>query len=104
MVPIRVFIPTALLALSAGVLLTPSPAVGAPVRPSATVALTVTESAGVARRDWPVVSGVPFARDVVHHELISDRHFRVVDASGKEVPSQATVTATTGSTNGSAWR
>ncbi len=96
MVPTRVFIPTALLALSAGVLPTSSPAVGAPVRPSATVALTVTESAGVARQGWPVVSGVPFARDVVHHELISDRHFRVVDASGKEVPSQATVTATWG--------
>jgi hypothetical protein len=75
-----------------------SPSLTAQIRPGriTTVALTVAERAGVARAGWPLVSGVPFGRGALREEEIQEGHYRVLDASGREVPSQATVSATWG--------
>jgi len=81
-----------LMCLLSGLSLAAQPSPPSPV----TVALTVTDRAGVERTGWPVVSGIPFPRGAVREELITRGHFRVVDADGREVPSQATVAATWG--------
>lgn len=48
------------------------------------VMLTVAEPTEVARRDWPVISGVPFAKGV----LAKAENVRLFDESGQEVPAQ----------------
>ena len=51
------------------------------------VALTVAEPSGVARKGWPVTSGIPLAQG----ELRSDRLTALFDADGEEVPLQTEV-------------
>ncbi len=48
------------------------------------VPLTVRETAGVAREDWPVTSGVPFPEG----QLPSPDNLRLLDAAGARVPVQ----------------
>ena len=55
------------------------------------VLLTVRETGGVERRGWPVTCGVPFADGQVKADEIAAGHWRVVDADGREVPSQGQV-------------
>ncbi|MBI5685995.1 MAG: fibronectin type III domain-containing protein [Verrucomicrobia bacterium] len=54
-----------------------------------TVELAVTEPTDAPRKNWPVTSGVPFARGA----LASAEHARLFDASGKQVPAQFEATA-----------
>lgn len=53
------------------------------------VALTVTEPSGVNRVDWPVTSGVPFARG----EIAEARRIALFDERNQEVPLQTDVLA-----------
>lgn len=52
-----------------------------------TVSLTVAEPTGVARSDWPVTSGIPFAQG----ELRRDRLTALFNADGEELPLQTEV-------------
>ncbi len=65
------------------------------------VALTVRETAGVARQSEPVTSGVPVARSL---DLRSTGGLRLVDSSGRDVPAQFQVTSRWGGTPGDASR
>ena len=51
------------------------------------VSLTVTEPSGIARKSWPVTSGVPLARG----QLRFDRNCALVDESGKQIPLQTEI-------------
>ncbi|MDO4569051.1 MAG: hypothetical protein Q4D38_01540 [Planctomycetia bacterium] len=51
--------------------------------------LTVAEPTEHARKDWPVTSGVPFARGV----LASEANVRLENAKGEKVPARFTPTA-----------
>lgn len=55
------------------------------------VQMFLKESGGIARTAWPVTCGVPFADGELPASVILRRSFRVTDASGNEVPSQAEV-------------
>jgi hypothetical protein len=59
-----------------------------PSKPT-TVELNVTEPTGKPRKNWPVTSGVPFARGA----LAAAGDARILDASGKPVPAQFEATA-----------
>ncbi|NQT38791.1 MAG: hypothetical protein HQ581_14950, partial [Planctomycetes bacterium] len=55
-----------------------------PAAPAGEVPLTVEEPSGVARTQWPVTSGIPFARGA----LLDDRATALFDAAGNEIPVQ----------------
>ena len=61
------------------------------------VALKVTDEAGVQRRAEPVTSGVPLARSL---DLKSTAGLRLLDAAGREVPAQFQVTSRWGGAPG----
>lgn len=48
------------------------------------VLLTVSETTDAPRKDWPVISGVPFAKGV----LANPENVRLLDENGSEVPAQ----------------
>ncbi len=54
-----------------------------------TIELTVAEPTGKPRRNWPVTSGVPFAKGT----LASANDTQLLDAAGKVVPAQFEATA-----------
>lgn len=58
-------------------------------RAAGEVALTVSEPSGVARRGWPVTSGVPFARGA----LADPSRVALFDEAGRPVPLQSDVLA-----------
>jgi hypothetical protein len=60
------------------------------------VSLTVRETGGLDRKGWPVTCGVPFPDGLVKAEEIAAGHWRLVDETGKEVPSQAQLATTWG--------
>lgn len=60
------------------------------------VALRVEERAGVARRQWPVTCGVPFARGVLRSDVVESGWLRVLKPDGAAVPMQARVAAVWG--------
>lgn len=51
-----------------------------------TVELTVTETEGVARTDWPVTTGIPIPQG----DIASASHFRVLNPASAEIPSEVT--------------
>ncbi len=51
--------------------------------------LTVTEPAGIQRRDWPVRSGIPFPQNAFYEE----DNVRLLDGDGRAFPLQARVMA-----------
>jgi hypothetical protein len=54
---------------------------------SFSVPLEIKDNSGVARRDWPVTTGVPLPFGVVQDV----RQLRLTDAAGREIPAQFTV-------------
>src|SRR5437763_14899201 len=69
--------------------LLPLAVAGAAPNDPARVPITVRETAGLRRFGFPVTAAVPFPRGT----FTDARHARLVDAQGKEVPAQITVTA-----------
>jgi hypothetical protein len=53
------------------------------------IPFTVKETAGLRRFGYPVVAAIPFPKGA----LRDVRQVRLVDAQGKEIPSQVTITA-----------
>lgn len=51
------------------------------------VPLSIRDNSGVARRDWPVTTGVPLPLGVVR----DIDQLRLIDAAGREIPAQFTV-------------
>ena len=56
---------------------------------AATVKLTVQEPSGVARKGWPVTSGIPFAQGALRDHMAS----ALFGPDGKEMPLQTEVLA-----------
>ncbi len=60
------------------------------------VLLTVRETGGVARQNWPVTCGIPFADRQLRADRAAAGQFRLVDQAGQAVACQAEVAATWG--------